>query len=236
MGAHLLIGDGHYRGLDDERARWFRLVEAVERAGIEEFSILGDFFELWLAVDGAMPRWQHDMLAPLQRLKERGVSLRYVVGNKDYFVDEWNRKHGLFDRVIGGVETVPSAQGPLHLAHGDLVNHADRQYRAWRAFSRSLPLRLLARSLPKRTLRRIGERIAKRLESTNLSHKSYYPEEQLAARARELGETPGTQIYGHFHVYRELEVGPVRVITLPFLATENAGVLVDERGFHRWEA
>lgn len=234
MGAHLLIGDGHYTGGDDERLRWSRLVEEVEREGIGELSILGDFFELWIALEGAMPTWQLEMIEPLHRLRARGVTLRYVIGNKDYFVAEWNEDARLFDHVIDGVETVDSPQGPLHLAHGDLVNRADRQYRAWRAFSRSVPLRLLARSLPRPAVRRIGERVAKRLESTNQTHKSYYPEEQLVARAREVTQTPATQVYGHFHVYRELQVEGVRVITLPFLATENAGVLVDDRGFHRW--
>ncbi|MEM6734239.1 MAG: hypothetical protein AAF658_21930, partial [Myxococcota bacterium] len=161
---HILVGDGHYRGAPGELERWSALVARVEAHGVQAFSILGDFFELWLAVDGVMPPWQHSMLEPVRALKERGVTLRYVIGNKDYFVAEWNRRHALFDEVVDGTVVVPSPSGPLHLAHGDLVNYADTQYRRWRAFSRSWPVRALARALPNRWLRSLGERVAQGLE------------------------------------------------------------------------
>ncbi|MEL6546515.1 MAG: hypothetical protein AAFQ82_17945, partial [Myxococcota bacterium] len=229
-------GDGHYTGTEEQRTRWYRLLDKIRADSIDEFSIMGDFYELWLALDGAMPLWQNEMLKPLYALRDAGVTLRYVIGNKDYFVEDWNRRECLFHSVIDGSERIDSAQGPLYLAHGDLVNHADTQYRRWRAFSRSWGVSLFARALPRSTLLKLGERVAKKLESTNRTHKMYYPLDQLEARARELPAGPATQIYGHFHTHRELHFDDKRVITLPFLLTENAGVLVDDRGFHRFEA
>lgn len=233
--SHVLIGDGHYRGTPAERERWSRLVRKLEADQVQELSVMGDFFELWIGLPGVMPSWQEEMLAELEPLKAGGTRMRYVVGNKDYFVPDWNRRSGLFDRVVEGTEVCPSPQGELHLAHGDLVNRADRQYRTWRAFSRSWPIRTFARLLPRSALARLGERLAKSLESTNKTHKMYFPESELEARAREV-PAAATQIYGHFHVHRELRFDNVRVITLPFLATENGGILVDGSGFHLYAA
>lgn len=229
-----MIGDGHFRGGRDELHRWSRLLDRAQADGMEELSILGDLFELWLALDDVMPAWQHAMLKPLRRLRDQGIHLRYAVGNKDYFVEGWNRTRELFHNVIVNPMRLSSPLGPLYLAHGDLVNDKDTQYRAWRAVSRSLPVRALARAMPSTWLRRVGDQLAKQLEGTNRSHKMYFPERALEARARELPSGPATQIYGHFHVYRELHFGEKRVITLPFLATENAGVWIDGQGIRRY--
>ncbi len=93
------------------------------------------------------------------------------------------------------------------MADGDLVNHADRQYRAWRAFSRSGLVQVMINSLPQSWLARLGEKTAAKMQSTNRYHKSYFPEDQLRARARDLPPGSATLIYGHFHAFQELVEG-----------------------------
>ena len=234
--SHLIVGDGHYFGAPDEPERWSSLLSAATQAGVTEISILGDFFELWLGLSGLETPWQEKLWAPLREMKSRGVKLRYVVGNKDFFVKEWNQRHQLFDAVIEKSVTLDSLAGPLFLSHGDLVNHADRQYRAWRAFSRSAPVQLMIKSLPRGWLARLGEKTAVKMQSTNRYHKSYFPEDQLRARARELPPGPATMIYGHFHSFHELQESDKKIITLPFLGAENAGVLITSSGIHRFPA
>jgi UDP-2,3-diacylglucosamine pyrophosphatase LpxH len=233
---HLVVGDGHYFGAPDEPARWSALLAAATQAGVTELSILGDFFELWLGLSRLETPWQETLWAPLREMKSRGVKLRYVVGNKDFFVKEWNQRHQLFDAVIEKSVLLESAAGPIHLAHGDLVNHADHQYRAWRAFSRSAPIQLFIKSLPRSYLARLGEKTAAKMQGTNRYHKSYFPEDQLRAHARELPPGPATMIYGHFHAFHELQEGEKKIITLPFLGAENAGVLITSSGIHRFPA
>ena len=97
---HLVVGDGHYFGAPDEPERWSALLTSAAAAGVTEISILGDFFELWLGLSGLETDWQEKLWAPLREMKARGVILRYVVGNKDFFVKEWNQRHHLFDAVI----------------------------------------------------------------------------------------------------------------------------------------
>ena len=230
---HLLIGDGHYNGAPGEGDRLGALLEAARVRGLGEVSILGDFFELWIGLSSLEKSWQDALLAPLVGLKQGGVRLRYVVGNRDYFVAEWNHRHRLFDEVVEGDVGVASSQGLLRLAHGDQVNSEDRPYRRWRAFSRSRPVAMLARGLPGFALEKIAARVSKDLSATNRFHKSYFPESELRARARELPSGSATLVFGHFHVHRELSEGDKRILTLPFLGGENAGILVTAQGFER---
>jgi UDP-2,3-diacylglucosamine hydrolase len=227
---HLLLADGHFVGAPGEATGFARLLEKAKAAGVTEISILGDFFELWVGLLSQEAPWQMDFLSPLFRLREAGVRMRYVVGNKDYFIEHWNAHHRLFDEVhtIGCV--VPSPLGPLHLAHGDLVNRRDWPYRSWRFFSRSTLSALLMRILPPRMLGKLASLVARRLKRTNRYHKSYFPIEELRARARELEPGPATLIFGHFHRHTDVCDGDKRIITLPFLGGEMAGIVVDAQG------
>jgi UDP-2,3-diacylglucosamine pyrophosphatase LpxH len=223
---HWIAGDGHFVGAAGEAERWRALVERVAQAGVREVSLLGDLFELWIGLDGLETEWQRAIFDPLFALKARGVRLRYVVGNKDYFIREWNARRRLFDDVVDDRAEVAG----LHLAHGDLVNVRDRQYRLWRSFSRSWLMRMLMTAWPRRHLAKIAARVAERMKGTNLYHKSYFPEAELRARAKELPAGKATLVYGHFHVHRVIEEGDKRIVTLPFLGGEWQGVLVGDDG------
>jgi UDP-2,3-diacylglucosamine pyrophosphatase LpxH len=234
VGPHFLVGDGHYLNRPGEAERWRRLLERAVDRGAREVSVLGDLFELWIGL--IEQPWQDEIFAPLRELRRQGVRLRYVVGNKDYFVAEWNARAKLFDEVLDPGGRLDSPQGPLHLAHGDLVNARDRQYRAWRRVSRSAPFALTMRAVPRRWLSGVAERVAGGMQRTNRYHKSYFPEAELRARASELGPGAALMVYGHFHVHRELEEGDKRIVTLPFLGGEGAGLLLTAAGLERIDA
>jgi UDP-2,3-diacylglucosamine hydrolase len=233
--SHLIVGDGHFCGAPGEADGWARLLQAAQAAGVREVSILGDFLELWIGLRGLDAAWQEPLLAPLRELKAAGVTLRYVWGNKDFFIDDWNRRAELFDVVTDRLR-LETSTGPLYLEHGDLVNRADRQYRLWRALSRSGPFSLLARALPRRWLARAAERAAEKMRATNRYHKSYFPEDQLRARARVLPPGPATLVFGHFHLHRELTEGDKKIISLPFLGGEGAGIWLDAAGARKFTA
>lgn len=200
---------------------------------MREISIVGDFLELWIGLSGLESAWQEPLFAPLRELKKSGVILRYVWGNKDYFVAEWNRRHSLFDEVTDRA-VVASPAGLLHLEHGDLVNEQDRPYRLWRAVSRSTPFSLLAKAMPRALLARAADNAAKKMQATNRYHKSYFPEAALRARARALPPGPATLVFGHFHQFHELAAGDKKIVTLPFLGAEHAGIWVDATGMRRF--
>jgi UDP-2,3-diacylglucosamine pyrophosphatase LpxH len=229
--AHFIVGDGHFVGRSEEGPRWARLLRQAHERGAREVSILGDLFELWLGLAGLEQSWQRAIFEPLFALKRVGVKLRYVVGNKDYFVEEWNAREHLFEQVWDPGGSLDSPIGPLHLAHGDLVNTRDRQYRAWRRVSRSRPFAWLVSRAPRRWTGALASRVARGMQNTNRYHKSYFPETELRRCARELPQGPATLVYGHFHVHKELTEGDKRVITLPFLGADYAGILVSGVGY-----
>ena len=233
--SHLIVGDGHYCGTPAEAEGWVRLLRSAHAEGVREVSILGDFFELWIGLRGLDAAWQEPLFAPLRELKAAGVTLRYVWGNKDFFIEDWNCRAKLFDVVTDHLRLETPA-GPLYLEHGDLVNTADRQYRLWRALSRSAPFSLLARALPRRWLARAAERAAEKMRGSNRYHKSYFPEDQLRAKARALPPGPAILVFGHFHVHHELTEGDKKIITLPFLGGECAGVWLDAKGARIFKA
>lgn len=224
---HLIIADGHYCGDPDEAPRFAALLEKAVALGAREVSILGDLFELWLGLEGMEDANQAPVLKALWDLKEQGVRLRYVIGNKDFFLEEWNARHGLFDEVCAK----RWERDGLVLQHGDLVNARDRPYRLWRWFVRARGTAALAKLLPRSFLARLAAALSRRLRHTNRYHKSYFPEAMLrAAAARERQGT--TLVFGHFHQHRAFAHQGVAVVTLPFLGGENAGVLFDRE---RWQ-
>ena len=233
---HLIIADGHYTNAPHERARWEQLLHQASAAGVRELSILGDFFELWVALPGAMPSWQQAFVDALRPLQQQGVKVRYVMGNKDYYIAQWNRHAAVFAEVVEVATTIASPVGPVHLEHGDLVNQADRAYQRWRRFSRSRPLHLLGRLLPRWAMRPLANGLARWLKGTNRVHKSYFPEMALRQRARAMPPGPLTLMFGHFHSHKVLQEGDKRIITLPFLATDNAGLWIDRRGISLFPA
>ncbi|MEK7705913.1 MAG: metallophosphoesterase [Myxococcota bacterium] len=233
--SHLIVGDGHFVGAPGEAEGWTQLLAHARAQGMTELSILGDFFELWIGLRGLEQPWHEALFAPLRKLKQDGVRLRYVVGNKDYFVREWNERHAVFDEVWTESGEIDSPLGRLHLEHGDVVNRADRPYRLWRAFSRSLPVRLLARVLPRPLLARLGERVATALQRTNRYHKSYFPREALLARGAALRHRAVVLVYGHFHEHHVLAIAGQQIVTLPFLGRELAGVWLSAAGVQRFD-
>ena len=79
---HLLVGDGHYRGAPQEAERWNALVVRAEQRGCTEISILGDFFDLWIALPGMQTAWQDKLLAPIRRLNEDFESPRRATARR----------------------------------------------------------------------------------------------------------------------------------------------------------
>ncbi len=230
MTKHLIIGDGHYVDNPPQQKQWKSLVDHACAEGCNEISILGDFFELWIGIKGLEDPWQDKFFAPLRRAAEQGVRLRYVMGNKDYFIRQWNKRHQLFHEVCENSLRLESPQGPIVLAHGDLVNLKDRQYRLWRSFSRSLIFSVMIRLLPKKWIRALGDKTATAMQSTNTRHKSYFPKSQLERCAANQRGPATIMIYGHFHTHTDFFHGAHRIITLPFLGAENTGIWIDEEG------
>jgi UDP-2,3-diacylglucosamine hydrolase len=158
--------------------------------------ILGDLFDVWLA--DLESEFQARVLAQLQRLRRSGVELAYVEGNRDYWVAR--TRGSLFDVCAAQHLTFSLAGRVLHLAHGDLVNTADRPYRIWRWATHRRWLQRCLLALPAASAARLAERMERALRRTNLSHKARFPEAACRAYARPwLRGGCDAVVLGHFH-------------------------------------
>jgi len=204
--SHLLAGesvvDRFLEFLDGAAGRFHRLV------------LLGDIFDLWLARPHLHEQHHLRVLEALARAREAGLAIDYAVGNRDYGVESLSPSP--FDRVA--TETLTSIDGAGWVAeHGDLVNEADRQYRSWRAFSRSWLIQGTALSLPAAVGVPLSQWAERKMRTSNLAYKRAFPTTAATARATRLfQETPARfLVLGHFHQELRLPAGEGEILVLP---------------------
>ncbi len=175
--------------------------------------LLGDIFHVWVGFRGFETPEIGAVVPALERMREAGIRIDYVEGNRDFFLGEGPYRD-VFDSVC--LEISFEANGQRILAvHGDGLNDQDRRYRFWRFLSKSLLSRMLMRLLPSRWARRLVTATDQRLAQTNFEHKKQIPEAVIRAYGeRRLGEGYGTLILGHFHESRDWAVkgGQVRLL------------------------
>ena len=130
----VFIGDVH---LDRDDAHLEAFLDLLRTLGstTHRLVLMGDLFNLWIAQPELEQPHQTAVLDAFRRLRERGVVLRYLEGNRDYRVAAY--AGDALDDVSGG--TIEERFGGLRVlaTHGDLANPGDRQYRRWRRFSSS---------------------------------------------------------------------------------------------------
>ena len=178
------------------------VLDAAADEGVD-LILLGDLFLVWLAVDHFLTDFQRAVVRRLRAIREAGARVRFVVGNRDYLIEEG----GLFDEAFD--EAVVNLGGvPTLLTHGDQINGIDRGYVWWRRVSRSAPSRMLLQSLPAGPAIWMAERLEARIRPVRQKYRSgHLPGpalRRLGRRARVLGAERA--IVGHFHTERVIEV------------------------------
>ncbi len=160
-----------------------------------DWLFLGDTFDVWVGIPGMETPPQAAFLAWVDERRRQGRWVGFWLGNREYFLDA---RSGHFDLMGEGIGGGLPAEG-LAWEHGDLINHADWQYRLWNLVSRSGPLWLLARLLPRWAAHGLATRLERAMRTTNRAYKLVFPREAFrAAAAAHPGETFVT---GHFHTH-----------------------------------
>jgi UDP-2,3-diacylglucosamine hydrolase len=200
--------------------------------------LAGDLFNLWIGGNGPEPEHIQAVLDRLRSIRKNGVEVKYLEGNRDYFI----RAHyegDVFDTVAekGLWEAVGDCR--VFAIHGDLANPEDRRYRRWRRFSRSRPIRLLFRGLPRSWRIRLAERLEGTMRRSNLAYKQAFPERQVREYARSRFREGGDLVVlGHFHVEKDLPVdGPEggRILVLPEWKENRLCLRIGDDGRYRFE-
>lgn len=197
-GGVAVFADAHLGQAGGDGEDFLGALEEVASREIRTIVFLGDIFRYFIGDAKFETPLVRRVLDGWRDLAARGVSLRYVEGNRDFFLAGSPyaasfARYGLTDGLdVGGRRWA--------FVHGDLVNTGDLPYRFWRIASKNPLSRAVMNLLPGAIARSIVAGAEARLYTTNLRHKRRLPVARLEAeamRAREAGY--GEVLVGHFH-------------------------------------
>ncbi len=208
-----VIADAHLGGPGGPAGPLVEQLRALPDQGCRRLVLLGDLFHVWVALPSFETPEVASVLRSVESLRERGVVVDYVEGNRDFFVTEGPYGR-CFDRAALELEIEAGSRRVLAV-HGDGLNDRDRFYRFWRWLSKSAASRWGMAHLPRRLARTLIDRTERGLSRTNFKHKSSIPEAVIRRYGeRRLAEGFDTMILGHFHEPRswQVEGGEIRLL------------------------
>lgn len=213
MGPTWVLGDPH---AGHDASADVALEALLARAAEQhvDLVVMGDLFVAWLARDRFFTPAQARIVDALRAIRAGGGRVRFVVGNRDYLAE--GLLGDAFDAVYEGEVVVDVGGAKTLLVHGDGLDPDDRPYRAWRAVSRSGPVRAVLERLPGAVGRQLAARTERQLRDVNVQYKSGpLPVAQLEAVGRRAAAAGAERaIVGHFHddtTIRPPDGAPVRV-------------------------
>lgn len=199
-----VFADSHLGQVEGDAIDFLEALEACRRDGFRTVVLLGDIFHYFIGDRKFETPLVRRVVDGWRQLAAAGMSLRYVEGNRDFYLAgspfaESFSAYGLTD----GVEV---AGARYAFVHGDRINTDDLPYRFWRVLSKNPVSHAVLRILPGAVARSIVRSTEARLYGTNFKHKSKLPEAHLleeGRRARRAGYD--AVLIGHFHVDRTFE-------------------------------
>jgi UDP-2,3-diacylglucosamine hydrolase len=213
-GQIFVIGDSHI-GLGDGSEKpivaWLDRLEALAPRALY---LNGDLFHYLIADDKFCTRSVRIVFERLRALRDAGVPVHYVEGNRDFFLEGSFAAEAVTD--VAMEYAIRAGAHHYLIVHGDMINDRDYPYRFWRFASKNAFSRLTLKVIPKRTARNFVDGVERRLAKTNFKHKSRLPLEQLESYGRKRAGHGFTDVvFGHFHQKVVIPVGNVTVTILP---------------------
>jgi UDP-2,3-diacylglucosamine hydrolase len=215
----VFVADAHLTCDDPEVDAFVSFLRDVG-ARASALGILGDLFNLWFGNPRFALPHHRPVLEALEDLRGSGVRIFYVEGNRDFHLGP-SYLGRPFETVASGSHLESFAGWKIWATHGDEINMGDRQYRAWKTFSKSAPVYGAFSLLPGSWGMRLGESLERRLSGTNLENKARFPMEHCVSYARRvIDDGCHAVVMGHFHEERIVPMGdkegrPLGVYVLP---------------------
>ena len=206
MKAHtIVLADAHLDGLDAKLEHFLSFLSSLHEQPVQTLYILGDLFNIWIGTPKMFLSHQKPVIDALQSLRDKGIQIKYVEGNRDYFLAPM-----FLDAPFHEIATEFSQEriGGKHLyfSHGDLINIHDRQYRLWRKFSRNQLIFSVFQSLPRPFAIHVVHYLEQKFRGTNRKHKSHFPQKVCQSYAEALWKQGHDAIIlGHFHEEHHLK-------------------------------
>jgi UDP-2,3-diacylglucosamine hydrolase len=203
-GGVAVFADSHLGQAEGDADDFLEALEAVRRRGFRTAVLLGDIFHYLIGDRKFETPLVRKVVTGWNALTAAGLSLRYVEGNRDFFLkgSPWVESFSAYGETDG----LEVGGRKYAFVHGDRVNTNDLPYRFWRVLSKNPVSYGVMKVLPGSVARAIVSRTEARLYRTNFRHKRLLPERFLleeGARVRRLGYDQ--LLVGHFHVDRVFE-------------------------------
>ena len=199
----IFLADAHLNQEDLHSRTFLILAEKAAREKVALF-LLGDIFDLWFGAPALTFRFQQPVIDRLRALRQEGLRLYYVEGNRDFYLKP-SHEGSTFDAVSGGEMRAAVGDRRLYLAHGDTVNRADRAYRFWKALSKNRLAYGAVSVLPPWLFLPLADRLERKLKRTNRRFRGSFPEPECREFAlRMFAEGIDFVVLGHFHSERTL--------------------------------
>ncbi len=214
QGQIFLIGDSHIGLADgDEKpiVKWLDRLAALRPSALY---LNGDVFHYLIGDTKFFTQSVYKFFAKLRELKDQGVRIHYIEGNRDFFLNGTLAEESVTDLAMSA--TFEAGPHRYLVIHGDMINDRDHQYRMWRRLSKNPVTRVGVRIIPGPIARRFVDRMEKSLAKSNFKHKRRLPVELMEAYGRKQhGKGFDRVIFGHFHHKTIVPAGDATVCVLP---------------------
>lgn len=212
-GGVAVFADAHLGQVERDGDDFLSALDEVVARGFRTVVLLGDIFHYFIGSPKLETPLIRRVVSAWDDLAARGVELRYIEGNRDFFLrgTRWARAFAAYGDS-DGLQVGPRS---FAFVHGDRINTRDLPYRFWRRLSKNPVSRAALGLIPGPLARAIVVKTEARLYRTNFRHKRVLPDRELVREARRARAAGYDELLvGHFHVERlyEEEGGLARIL------------------------
>ena len=173
-------------------------------------------------------------MAKFREVRDRGVAIHYVEGNRDFFLKGSFVEDAVTDIALE--YRVPAGGETYLITHGDTINDRDYAYRFWRRASKNPITKLGVKLIPKKTAKNFVDSVERRLARSNFKHKVTLPIELMKEFGRKRAAGGVTHVvFGHFHEKLVMPGQPTIAILPPWYETGEAMVIDPDSGAFAFE-
>lgn len=233
-GQIFVIGDSHIGLSPGSEANILSWIDRLETLQPRALYLNGDVFHYLIAHPKFYTLAVERVFDRFRRLRDSGVEVHYVEGNRDFFI-----RGSFAEKAVSDVAfeyAIAAGDKKYLVVHGDMINDHDYPYRFWRLASKNPISKLSLKMIPKKTARRFVDSVEKKLSRTNFKHKRNLPLAQMESYARKRRAEGFTNVVlGHFHEKLVMPAGDATVMIVPaWYESGEAMVINPQTGEFDW--
>jgi UDP-2,3-diacylglucosamine hydrolase len=235
-GGIYIIGDSHIGLADGSEGPVNAWIDRLAAKKPQALYLNGDLFHYLIAHPKFTTTSVEKVMARFRELRDSGVAVHYVEGNRDFFLKNSFVEDSVTDVALE--YAVPAGKNKYLVVHGDMINDRDWPYRFWRFASKNPLSRLGVDLIPKKTARNFVDSVERKLSGSNFKHKSRLPVAMMEEYGRKRAREGFTHVvFGHFHNKLVLPAGDSMTVTIlpPWYETGEAMRIDAATGEFFWE-